>query len=322
MIKWGVMGPGRIAHNFAKGIAVTDGAVVQAVASRNEKRAKQFADEYQIETVYSDYQALTQDPTVDIIYIATPHAFHYEQALMCLNAGKAVMCEKALTMTAAQARHLQQVSKEQGVFIMEAFWSKFLPVWEQIQRWKLKIGEIKLVQSNFCFKAERNYSDRLFDPEQGGGALHDIGIYNIALSNYIFDQLPKQWQVTGTVGETGVEETVSAILEYENDSRATFTCSFNVTTPNTMTIFGEHGRIEVAEPFFGAEKVTLVTDSGCDVFETPHAGAGFEYQITETMESFKLDKVESERHPMQATIDTLEIIGEMRRALGVQLKAD
>ncbi|MGF1772748.1 Gfo/Idh/MocA family oxidoreductase [Vibrio wakamikoensis] len=317
MIKWGVMGPGRIAHNFAKGIAVTDGAVIQAVASRNEKRATQFAGQYQIETIYSDYQALTQDPEVDIIYIATPHAFHYEQALMCLNAGKAVMCEKALTMTAEQSRYLHQVSKEQGVFIMEAFWSKFLPAWEQIQHWKLKIGDIKLVQSNFCFKAERNYSDRLFDPIQGGGALHDIGIYNIALSNYVFDQLPIQWQVLGTVGETGVEESVSAVLEYEGDSRATFTCSFNVTTPNTMTIFGEHGRIEIAEPFFGAEKATLVTDSANEVFEIPHAGAGFEYQIAEANACLQLGKIESGKHPMQATIDTLEIIGEMRRSLGI-----
>ncbi|GAL32120.1 putative oxidoreductase [Vibrio maritimus] len=228
------------------------------------------------------------------------------------------MCEKALTMTAEQSRHLQQVSKEQGVFIMEAFWSKFLPVWEQIQRWKLKIGEIKLVQSNFCFKAERNYSDRLFDPQQGGGALHDIGIYNIALSNYVFGQLPTQWQVSGVVGETGVEESVSAVLEYDNNRCATFTCSFNVTTPNTMSIFGELGRIEIAEPFFGAEKVELTMDSGSEVFEMPHTGAGFEYQIVEAMECLKLGKLESETHPMQATIDTLEIIGEMRRALGVE----
>lgn len=166
MIKWGVIGPGRIAHNFARGISVTEGAVIHAVASRNQQRGQQFADEYQIATVYGDYQALTQDPDIDIIYIATPHAFHYEQAFMCLNAGKPVMCEKALTMTAKQSEHLREVSVEKGLFIMEAFWSKFLPVWEQIQTWKQQIGSIKLVQSNFCFKAERNYSDRLFDPVQ------------------------------------------------------------------------------------------------------------------------------------------------------------
>lgn len=318
MIKWGVIGPGRIAHNFAKGISVTEGAVIHAVASRNQQRAQQFADEYQISTVYGDYQGLTQDPDIDIIYIATPHAFHYEQALMCLNAGKPVMCEKALTMTDKQSEYLREVSVEKGLFIMEAFWSKFLPVWEQIQIWKQQIGPIKLVQSNFCFKAERNYSDRLFDPTQGGGALHDIGIYNITLSNHVFEHLPLNWQITGEVGETGVEESVSAILEYENGASAMFTCSFNINTPNTMVIFGEHGRIEVAEPFFGAEKATLVTDKDTEIFEAPHLGAGFEYQIAEAMECLRQNKIQSDKHPMQATIETLRIIGKMRKALDIE----
>lgn len=319
VMKWGVIAPGRIAHNFAKGISVVDDACITAVASRDKQRATAFAEQYEIDRIYLVYAELIRDPDIDAIYIATPHAFHFELAKQCLLARKPVLCEKPLTMNAAQSQALASLALEQSTFIMEALWSKFLPVWRNMNTWLAQIGAVKQVHSSFCFKVDVDPNDRLFDPILGGGALHDIGIYNIALSNLLFGQAPCDWKLSGDVGQTGVEETVNALLDYGDGRHATFHCSFHVDEPMVMQISGTHGRIVIDAPFFGAQSATLYADDNApETFQVTHHGGGFEYQIREAMACIRNGLVFSEIHPLSSTIEHMSIIDQMRAELGIR----
>lgn len=165
--RWGILGPGRIAHRFAQDLQVVEGATLQAVASRSAARARDFADLYGATAAYDSDEALAADPAVDAVYIATPHRFHFDQTRLCLEAGKPVLCEKPFTVNAAQARALIPLAQAKGLFMMEALWSRFLPVYRQVRAWldEGEIGEIKLVVSTFCFQPERDPSDRKFNPD-------------------------------------------------------------------------------------------------------------------------------------------------------------
>jgi len=185
--RWGIIGPGRIAHTFAKAAAVVDGAVLHAVASRDADRSRQFAGQYQIPRVYDSYEALAADPEVDAVYIATPHRYHREQALLCLEAGKAVLCEKPLTVNAAETRALIDLAHKKQVFLMEALWSRYLPIYSHVRDWLDSglIGDVELIQSTLGFAMTRDPNDRLLKHELAGGALLDLGVYNIAMSQWV-----------------------------------------------------------------------------------------------------------------------------------------
>ncbi|MCA9886617.1 MAG: Gfo/Idh/MocA family oxidoreductase, partial [Anaerolineae bacterium] len=186
-IRWGILATGWIADQLAEAIISQPDADCLAVGSRSQESADKFGDKWGIPRRYPTYEALAADPDVDVIYIATPHNLHYENMKLCLNAGKHVLCEKPLTVNAAQAQECLDLAKEKGLFLMEAMWMKFIPAVRQMQKWVAngRIGTVRLVQANFAFNIPFNPHGRLFDPELAGGALLDMGIYTSTLAHLV-----------------------------------------------------------------------------------------------------------------------------------------
>ncbi|HMG93829.1 MAG TPA: Gfo/Idh/MocA family oxidoreductase, partial [Chryseolinea sp.] len=183
-IRWGILGCGKIARKFAADLKLVKDAALVAVASRDEQRAKEFSEAYNAQIAFNSYEALVSSDKIDAIYIATPHGFHHEHALICLNHKKAVLCEKALALNSWQVKEMIETSKTNKVFLMEAFWTKFLPQYQAVNDLinQGAIGKLKLIQADFGFLAETPTPQRLYDPKLGGGALLDIGIYPVFLA--------------------------------------------------------------------------------------------------------------------------------------------
>ncbi|PMJ93144.1 Gfo/Idh/MocA family oxidoreductase [Vibrio sp. 10N.261.55.A7] len=319
-IRWGIIAPGRIAHRFAQSFtSITDG-VIAGVASSNEGRANAFASEYTIEKVYTDYQSLIQDPEIDAVYIATPHRFHFEICQMAILAKKAILCEKPLTVTSAHSEHLFELAKSHDVFLMEALWSRFLPVWIEVKKWvqQGKIGRLQHFKSSFGFKAERNNDDRLFNIELAGGSLLDTGVYNIALTDFLVGQSPERIQSNVIVGQTGVDEQCQVTLHYPNLT-SEFTCSLLESLPNTFEIIGDKGTITVEANFWEAETARLkVTGSASKTLNIPFDKNGFEYQVREVHQCLNESRITSEEMTPEVTIRNMKVMDEILAAAGVK----
>ncbi|MDR9828707.1 Gfo/Idh/MocA family oxidoreductase [Vibrio sp. FNV 38] len=310
IIRWGIIGPGRIANRFAAAFSAVDDGALYAVASRNEQRLHYFADQYAIPHRYSDYDALINDPNVDVIYIATPHRFHFEIAQKALAAKKAVLCEKPLTVNSAQSQILFELAAQNNVFLMEALWSRFLPAWQQIKLWLNEgaIGNIQTMHSSFGFKAEKNLDDRLFNLELAGGSLLDTGVYNIALTDFVMGTAPEIITADVTVGDTGVDEQCDVTLHYGSVT-STFTCSFLQALPNEFKIVGNKGTITAESNFWEAESVQLTQTDGTEQwFTLPHQSNGFEYQIKEVQQCLKEGRIISNNVSDQFTIRNMAVM--------------
>ncbi|WP_148864258.1 Gfo/Idh/MocA family protein [Marinobacter fonticola] len=321
--RWGILAPGRIAHKFAEALEVVGDAQLYAVASRDPSRGEQFARRYQGSDVpvkvYREYADLIRDPAVDAIYIANPHRFHADCVRQCLEAGKPVLCEKPLTVNAAQAEALFQLAEERNVFLMEALWTRFLPAWQQVRRWidEGAIGQVHSVNANFCFKIPFQADDRLWDIEQAGGVLLDMGVYPLNLSNFVFGRGPDRIQSSVLKGETGVDVRTAALLDY-GDGVSTFTCSFLARRDNGFQIEGSRGVIQMESNFWSATRATLKPfDGESQLFEQPHRANGFEYQIEAAMADIRAGRLENAVIPWADTLATLRVIDQVLATGGV-----
>jgi predicted dehydrogenase len=318
-IRWGVFGPGRIAEKFGKGINVVKGATLYAVASRNPERGKRFAKSFGVKQVYDSYQALAEDPQVDVVYIATPHNFHYQNARLCLEAGKHVLCEKPLTVNAAESERLFALAKQRDLFIMEGMWTYFLPVYQQVREWLDggEIGEVRLMTSTFGFQPLRDEKDRWLNPDLAGGALLDIGIYNLAVSMWVTQKEVQAFDVRGIVGQTGVDELVAGTLEFPGGTISQFSCTFLSRTANDFFIYGTRGRIQIHAPFWAATKASLDTGTGENTVTRELKAGGFEYQIDEVSRCLRAGLLESPVMPHRQTMASMRLMDAMRAELGV-----
>lgn len=318
---WGVIGPGLIAERFAQSLPYVEGACLYAVASRSSERAEQFARTYSANRTYSDYDDLVQDTHVDAVYIATPHRFHYQQIKLCLEAGKSVLCEKPLTVNAKEAQELVALAQSKGVFLMEAMWSPFLPVFQQLSAWveSGQIGKIKLMQSSFGFAVDRDPNGRYLNHDVAGGVLLDMGVYNVALSQWLVRRYPEQVLAQGYIGETRVDEMISATLDYGDGVASQFICSFQSQLPNTFTLCGTLGSITVHPFFWDNGEITLETLSGHkETKRLPFRGRGFEYEIEHAQACIQLGAVESPMIDFELTLQTQKIMDEIRLQIGLR----
>ena len=317
---WGVIGPGRIAHRFADALTVVDHSKLYAVASRDEDRAKSFAEQYGAPTVYTQYEQMVNDPNVDGIYIATPHRFHFDQALLCLSAKKPLLCEKPLTVNAQQTAQLIEASTSHQTFLMEALWSRFLPVYQQAKAWisEGKIGDILHVTSQFGFKFPHDLNDRIYNEALAGGILLDGGVYNIAMTQWILEQLtPTQIQATGVIGPSGVDESLMANLMYSDGVWSQFNCSIKSTLRNELTIHGTEGHIIIHPMFWDTTKATLKNEEGEFIVTKPFDKNGFEYQIREVMSCVEAGSIESSVMPHGHSLANMQVMDEIRQQLGL-----
>lgn len=318
--RWGIIGPGRIAEEFGRGLTAVPNAVLYGVASRNEARAQAFAAKFNGQKIYTSYETMVNDPNIDAVYIATPHRFHFEQALLCLDAGKPVLCEKPLTVNAAETEALIAKAKEKNVFLMEALWTRYLPIYDQVREWLDAgiIGDIKLMVSTFGFSVPNDPDDRWFNPELAGGTLLDMGIYPIAVSQWVTGLEPQTISSQAIVGETGVDVLTAVTFQYENGIVSQFSSNFICNTLNDFTIFGTTGSIRLHPAYWATTKVTLMTDGQELTIEKPLRASGFEYQTEEAMRCIRAGLLESPKMSHADTLANMKHMDTIRAAIGVK----
>lgn len=317
---WGLIGPGRIAETFGQAMHAEGVGRLKAVASRNADRGRAFADDHQVETVYDDYAKLYQDDSLDAIYIATPHNFHLEQALAAIACGKHLLVEKPLTVTAADSERLFAAARAKEVFVMEAMWSLFLPVYQQANAWLAseRIGDVSGVRSSFGFVVPRKPHDRLLNPDLAGGVLLDMGIYTVATSQWFMQADPEAIVSQVRLGPTGVDETCAIQLHYPDARVSQLLCSFENRYDNELTVFGRKGRIVIHRNFWQSEKISLVgNDNSEQTVNCPFEINGFEYQIRHVVRCVAEGKLESDVMTHDRTLSSQRIMDRVRQEAGL-----
>ncbi|MEM6342382.1 MAG: Gfo/Idh/MocA family oxidoreductase [Bacteroidota bacterium] len=319
-IRWGILATGKIAGKFASGMLTVPNAKLQAVGSRSEDKAKTFAEQYRIETVHTTYEALANDPEVDIIYVATPHPYHHANTLMCLEAGKAVLCEKPIAINAQQTVEMIEKAREKNVFLMEAMWTRFLPVWVQIKTWldEGRIGEIKQLQADFAFKGPDDINHRVLNPNLAGGAMLDVGIYPLATAYHIFGEDPVHASSTAHIGQTGVDEQSAYLLGYANGAFATLSSGVQVDSPRQAVIVGTEGKIVVPLFWKSSEVRIEYADGREEYYPFPYESSGLQYQAIHAMQCLKEGKRESPIMPWSESLRLMRLMDRFRTEWGLK----
>lgn len=320
-IKWGILATGNVANNFAQALSNASDAELVAVASRTEDNASQFADKWGIAQYYSQYDALAHDPDVDIVYIASPHNYHYEHMLMCLNAGKHVLCEKAFTLNAPQAEECIQVAREKNLFLMEAMWMRFFPATAHLRDWLQQnvIGEIQLLQADFCLNIPFNVEHRLYNPTLAGGALLDLGIYPISFASMVMGlDAVQDVKSIAHFGNTGVDELDSIIISYPTQATAMLSCGLRAYKPREAFIMGTKGYIKVHNIFFRPDTLTLyLNGQDPETVELPFEGNGYAHEIHEVHRCLRNNLQESPLMPLNESLTIMRFMDALRQEWGL-----
>jgi predicted dehydrogenase len=314
-INWGILGPGNIARSFAEGIKAVPGARIVAVGSRSYERSREFATEFGIEKAYSSYEELANDPMVDVVYVATPHPFHKENTLLCLKAGKAVLCEKPFALNARDTQEVVDFARQKGLFLMEAMWTRFIPTVVKLREWisEGKIGEIRRIDSDFGYRTELNPENRLFNLALGGGALLDVGIYPISLVAMLLGTNPVKVEGIAHIGETGVDEQFVSLLQFDGGAIAAVSAAIRTDTTNGARIFGTLGNITFTV-FGNPKEVTLkIPGKETCIYHPDMAGNGYNYEAEEVGTCLNDGKTESAVMPLDETVAIMKILDDIRR---------
>ena len=317
-IRWGILGAGRIAGSFADAVSQHTRAQLVAVGSRNRDRAARFATAHGIPTTHLGYEALVEDPHVDMIYVATPHSEHLEHALLAIRAGKHVLVEKAFTRNAAEAEQVFAAAREAGVFVMEAMWTRFLPHVSALHQVvdAGEIGEIVNVSADHGQLMAFDPTSRLFDPALAGGALLDLGVYPVSFAQDLLGA-PDSVTATGTLAETGVDGQVSIVLSYGARTQATLSTTLWARTPTVALVSGTEGYIEVAGPFYRPTSFRVTRlDGRVWTFDQPST-SGMQYEAAEVARRVAAGDVESPRMSWQGTLEVMRTLDEVRRQVAV-----
>jgi predicted dehydrogenase len=319
-INWGILGCGGIAHVFATSLQSLDKGVLLAGASRTPGRAQEFAEKHDIERVYTDYESLVTDPNIDIVYISTTHNFHYENAKLCLENGKHVLCEKSFTVNAKQAQELIELARDKHLFLMEAVWTRFLPAIVKLQELLAEgvIGEVRTVKADFSITGEFAPEHRLKNKMLAGGALLDLGIYPITFADIVFNQKPSRIQSSAVIGDTDVDDRSFYLFDYEGGRRAILTSSFTHSAPSLGVICGSKGYISI--PVFHAAKQLQVHVEGEEtIFYDLHYedGENFKFEIAHAMECIEAKKTESNIMPLSTTLAIMQTMDTLRAQWGL-----
>jgi predicted dehydrogenase len=326
-IRWGILGPGRIARKFASDLRLVEGAALIAIGARTQQSADEFNKDFPVKYAHDSYEALVQNPEVDVIYIATPHTLHYENTLLCLQHGKAVLCEKPFAMNARQASAMISLAKEKKVFLMEALWTKFQPHFIKLQEMMGRgiLGEIKAVLVNFGFKPLHPAPTRLFDPELGGGTLLDIGIYNVFMALSILGK-PDHIDAVMTPSAKGVDEQCAVLFRYENGALAQLFSTFLSDLPTEAEICGTEGRIRLTTRFYEPSAIFEFYKGRVDSKEVipvaKEPGFGYQYEARHVNDCLRKGLTESPVLTFADTLLLMATLDKIRGAAGIRYAAD
>ena len=298
-VRWGILGTGGIASTFVTDLRLTDSGVASAVGSRSQGSADRFADKFGIPSRHASYESLVADPDVDVIYVATPHPMHHDNAILALRAGKPVLVEKPFTMTGAEAREVVAVARQHGLFAMEAMWTRFLPHIAIIRDWLARgvLGDVVAVTADH---------GQWFAPELGGGALLDLGVYPVSFASMVLG-MPSRIVSISDPAFTGVDAQTSMLFGYDIGTQALLTCTLRAKSPTRAAIVGTDARIEVEGDFYAPATVTLIPRKGDPTrVESRHEGRGLRHQADEVARRLAAHETESPLMPLDETISIME----------------
>lgn len=316
--RWGIIGTGGIARAFAEDLKRLDGHIVAAVGSRSLASAEKFADQFPEATPYGSYEELVTTD-VDAIYVATPHPMHHENSLLAMRAGKPVLCEKAFTVDANQARELVSYSHENQIPLMEAMWSRFLPHLQQVRQLVSDgvLGEITNIVADHGQFIPYERAPRLWEPELGGGALLDLGIYPLTLAHLILGS-PVSIHAEATLTDKKVDLNTSMLLRYASGAHALLSCTMASRGSVSAMIVGDKARIEIDGSFYAPTSFRVITRDG-DVAEYPksYEGLGLREEALEFARVVRTGEIESPLMTHQTSIELMEMMDEIRGQIGV-----
>ena len=323
-IRWGIIAPGRIAHKFASDFSLIHNHSITSVASTNIERARAFADKYKLSSFYGDYREMLVKEKLDIVYIASPHSFHFEQAKMCLDLGISVLCEKPVTIHSGQLKQLLTLAAEKGLFFMEALWTVFLPTYTQIFE-KINngdIGSIIGVKADFGFHMPFDQDSRLFNPSLGGGSLLDIGIYPLLLATLCLGY-PDEIKALASLTELKVDDEMIAILNYNKRGLAQIQSTIRANTTTEAFIFGENGSIWVPNRWIDSQKIYLLKSDGQEeLIHSPWDGFGYQFQISAVEKCLAQGLSECPLVPHSLSIQLMNQMDEIRKQTGIVYPED
>ncbi|MBW1296115.1 Gfo/Idh/MocA family protein [Aquimarina litoralis] len=312
--KWGILGCGKIAHKFAEDLTTIPNALLHAVASRDITKAENFARKHKASNYYGNYLELSKDPEIDIIYIATPHVFHYENTIMCLSAKKAVLCEKPFAMNKNQVKEMIKIAKENNTFLMEALWTYFLPHYQAVLKIIAtnELGNIKSLRANFGFASTFNPNSRIFNKQLGGGSLLDVGIYPLFAALSILG-VPEKVEASAQFSKTGIDENCAITLSYKNDVIANLYSSITEKTNTEAIIQFENGTIIINSRFHEPSSFSITKkDKPSQLYEFPVQTNGYSYEAIHVQEMIFNKNSESTIMTFEKSLQLIELLDTVR----------
>lgn len=313
-INWGILGAGTIASKFTQGLSILDDAKLTAVGSRSYERAKEFADQFGIPKAYGNYNDLVADPDVDVIYIASPVSEHYKHILLCLEHGKAVLCEKSFTVNAAQARHVVQIARQKKLFLMEAMWTRFLPSTSKVCEWLQSgiIGEVRMVTASLGFHMDWIPEGLIFNLRLAGGSLLSVGVYSVSFASMVFNTPPAKIESIAHFGKTQVDEQFTALFGYEGGKMASLFSSICTPTKPDGYIYGTKGYIHLPKFFAPRSAELFVEGREVERYAKEFLGNGYNYEAAEVNRCMREGKVESRIMPLDETLAVMKTMDDIR----------
>ena len=324
-LKWGVLATGGIAQGFCSDLVKCEGHEIVAVTSRRQDNADAFAQRFGIANAYSDYAEMLENPAIDVIYVATPHVFHYDNTMQALGAGKHVVCEKPIGMNVKQVQECMELAQEKGLFLLEAVWMNFFPTIRQAQDWIAdgKIGKVLNLEANFDFLAPSDPTNRLNDLKLGGGALMDIGLYPIFFATHILGAASVK-NATCVKSNTGADVVGYVSLEHGNGEHAHCRFAFLYDRPCEAYIHGEKGYVKLEHHFFCGKSLSLHVNGQQPIQKNfdftataDNCWNGYHFEIQATREAILAAESETHIYPHSEMLSNHKLLADVRQHLGI-----
>lgn len=333
-VRWGIIGSGRIIPRFMAGLTQVEEAVPAAIYARDRAKAQALADRYSIAQVFDDIDEFVKEAKIDVAYIAVTHPLHLEFAQKTLSARIPTLCEKPMCPNKAQELKMIECAKANDTFLAEAFWTRMFPVTLQAKQWvsEGRIGKLVGMNSIFAFKAEDRDGDRVFVPEQAGGALLDIGVYQVQAAHLIFGKAPAKITSLASMSRHNTDDNAGLVFQYDSGEIATMLMSFRTNARNVLTIYGTNGTIEITDDFFRPRHAKLVNGDGIIEFHCPEekidsaiyladayfSSEGYQYEVRHIHDCIKQGLKESPLIPLQESLDIITTCDTIRAQWGLK----
>ncbi|HEX8429232.1 Gfo/Idh/MocA family oxidoreductase [Hymenobacter sp.] len=317
---WAILGLGHIAHKFAESLALLPNARLHAVASRSAAKAEEFAAKFKVPHAVGSYDELLTIPGIDAVYIATPHSEHHAHTLLCLQGGLPVLCEKAFALNAHQSQDMINTAKERGVFLMEAFWTRFFPAINKALELVADgtIGEVKHLAADFGFVASYQPEARLFNPELAGGSLLDIGVYPLFISKLFLGE-PQEIRAVAVPAPTGVDQNCAMVLSYASGATASLFSTLAANTDNQCILYGSKGQLHLNGRFHAANSLALrLTDQEPQLISCEKQGYGYHYEAEHVQQCLEQGLTESPLLPLQFSQELMQLMDTVRQQIGLR----